>query len=93
MGWENLEDAFKELDRKEYQVIAKALGDYRDSLMTQRFTRRESMRLVETYSKFLYDMSLEEFILQKRREERKAFEEDLEHMLEDEEDDDEFDDS
>lgn len=74
MSWENLEEAFRELDDKEFTVIAKALGDFRSSLMKNGFTRREALRLVESYSKFIYDMSIEEFIAQKRQHERQLFE-------------------
>lgn len=73
MSWESLEDAFKELDDQEFGVIATALGGFRSALMKNGFTRREAIRLVETYSKFIYDMSIEEFISQKRDHERRMY--------------------
>lgn len=63
MSWENIEEAFKDLDANEFKFFAAALSSYRRSLMKEGFTRKEAMRLVDTYSKFIYDMSLEEFIV------------------------------
>lgn len=60
--WDNLEQAFGELDRNEYQFFAKTLGAYRRALEAEGFSRREAMRLVETYAKFVYDMVIEEII-------------------------------
>lgn len=69
LNWDSPEDAFRELDEMEYSLFAKALADYRNQLMKEGFTRRESLRLVESYSKFIYDMVVEEFLAQKRKEE------------------------
>lgn len=74
--FEDIEEAFKDLDKNEFAFFATSLAGYRDSLMSKGFTRREAMRLVETYSKFIYDMSIEEFISQKQEEEFGADDED-----------------
>lgn len=66
--WNNLEDAFKEIDAREFDFVAKALAAYRRSLTGEGFSQREAMRLVEGYAKYIYDMSLEEFIAQKNSE-------------------------
>lgn len=66
--WDNVEAAFKELDAKEYSFFANSLSAYLKSLMDQGFTRREAMRLVESYSRFIYDLSIEEFLHQKHDE-------------------------
>lgn len=73
MSWDNVDDMFRELDEREYNLIAGALGNFRSSLMTNGFTRREALRLVETYSKFIYDMSIEEFLSQRRAQDREAY--------------------
>lgn len=67
--WEDPEEAFKELDVKEFSAPAETLGAYLKALMKAGFTRRESIRLVEAYSKFLYDMAIEEFMAMKRLQE------------------------
>lgn len=60
--WDNLEDAFKDLDSNEYNFFAKSLGSYLRALMVEGFTREEAFNLVESYSKFVYDMVIEEMI-------------------------------
>lgn len=65
--WKNVEDAFKELDAKEYTFFASSLSAYLSSLMTEGFTRREAMRLVEAYSRFIYDLTLEDFVNQEHK--------------------------
>lgn len=65
----DFEKEFKKLDSGEFTFFSKALSGYRNSLMAEGFTRREAMRLVEAYSKFIYDMSLEDYISRNRREE------------------------
>ena len=60
--WDNPEQAFRELDKNEYNFFARTLGAYHKALMAEGFTRRESMKLVETYAKFVYDMVIEELI-------------------------------
>lgn len=87
MNYENVEELFQELDENQYSKLSGAMWAYMRSLMKQGFTRRESFNLVQGYSKFLYDMTLEEFISQKRMEEDNA----LEQSLSDEEDVDPFD--
>lgn len=72
----NLDDLFKDLDANEFNFFAISLAAYRDSLTSKGFTRKEAMRLVETYSKFIYDMSVEEFIAQKEDELMKDIDED-----------------
>lgn len=64
MSWDSLEEAFKDLDSNEFAFFSKALSAYRRALMKDGFTRREAMRLVEAYSRFIYDMSVEEFMVQ-----------------------------
>lgn len=86
MDFENYEEAFKELDKKEHVFFSRALGGYLKSLMQEGFTRREAFRLVEAYARFVYDMSIEEFISQKQREE---LGDDIDDDLEDEDEDDE----
>ena len=66
MPWDNLEDAFKELEAREFAFLASCLGALRKSLMSEGFTRREALRLVESYSKFIYDLGMEEFIMRSR---------------------------
>lgn len=66
--FDNVEDAFKDLDKKEYDFFAKALGLFRDALVKEGFEREEAMVLVASYSKFVYDMGLEEFISSKDEE-------------------------
>lgn len=66
MAWDNLEDAFKELEAREFAFLASCLGALRKSLMNEGFTRREALRLVESYSKFIYDLGMEEFIMRTR---------------------------
>lgn len=56
--WDNWEEAFKEADSKQYSTIAQSLAGYRKALMSEGFTRREAMRLVESYSNFIYDLTL-----------------------------------
>lgn len=58
--FDNLEDAFKQLDKKPYEPVSKTLALFRESLMQHGFTRRESMRLLDTYAKFLYEWAIEE---------------------------------
>lgn len=87
MSWENLEQAFKDLDAREFTFFAAALASYRRSLMKEGFTRREALRLVETYSKFIYDMSIEEFIVEKRKEEEALLDKQLDDELDDDDDD------
>lgn len=57
-----VEDLFNELDQSKFYEVAKPLADYRNELMKNGFTRREAMRLVETYSKFTYDLMIESMI-------------------------------
>ncbi len=66
--YSDVEDAFKDLDKREFHFFASALAAYRKSLMDQGFTRREALRLVESYSKFIYEMSVEEFMSRKAKE-------------------------
>lgn len=73
MSWDSLEDAFKELDSKEYMHYARALGAYKRALISEGFNDKEATELVLTYSKFLYDITLEEFLSEKRIEEAKAW--------------------
>lgn len=68
MPWDNPEDAFRELDQKEFVFFAQALAAYRESLIKEGFTRREALRLVESYSKFIYDMSVEDFLVNGSKE-------------------------
>lgn len=68
MAWDNVEDAFKELDENEFTFFSRSLAAYRRRLMSEGFTRREAMRLVEAYSKFIYDISIEEFMAEKDSE-------------------------
>lgn len=63
--WQNPAEAFKELDAKEYSFFAQSLSAYLKALINEGFTRRESLRLVEAYAKFIYDLSIEEFIREK----------------------------
>lgn len=70
-----VEDLFKELDDHKFSHIAKPLAALRGELMKEGFTRRESMRLVESYSKFLYDAALEDIIADRRREDFEAMSE------------------
>lgn len=86
-NWTNVEEAFKELDRKEFNFFAQALGAYRKALVKEGFTRREAQRLVETYAKFIYDMSLEEFLTEKRIEEAQAYTEGQNKKVDDDDDD------
>lgn len=58
--FDNWQDAFKKADANQYGTVAKALAGYRRALMAEGFTRRETMRLVESYSAFIYDMTLNE---------------------------------
>lgn len=60
--WDNLEDAFKDLDKDEYHFFAKTLGSYRRALETEGFNKEEAFKLVEAYSKFVYDMVIEEML-------------------------------
>lgn len=60
--WDNPEDAFKELETKEFSFFAKALAAYKRALVQEGFNDEEAMRLVEAYSKFIYDMSVEEYL-------------------------------
>lgn len=83
MSWENLEEAFKDLDAKEFEFFAAALGAFRQSLQKQGFTRREAMRLVETYSRFIYDMSLEDYIANKNRIDEDEEDDDVDGIDED----------
>lgn len=68
MSWDNLEDAFKDIDKNEFRFLAEALSSYRKSLMDEGFTRREAARLVESFAKYIYDMALEDFMVEKARE-------------------------
>lgn len=63
--WDSIEDAFGELDKEEYFFFARTMGAYMRSLMAEGFTRREAFRLVESYSKFVYDMVIEEVMAEK----------------------------
>jgi len=78
----NVEELFKELDEQQFVDVAKSLAAYRGSLMKEGFTRRESMRLVEAYSKFLYDITLENFLSEKRQEEYEALDSEEEEAFE-----------
>lgn len=62
MGFDSLEEAFEDLDKREYAFFAKALAAYRNALLEQGFSKSESFKLVAAYSKFIYDMGLEEYI-------------------------------
>lgn len=88
MAWDNVEDAFKELDKKEFAFIASSLGAFRHALMAEGFTRREALRFVESYSRFIYEMSMEEFLADKEKQKentnRKPFDDDVD-LLDDEE--------
>lgn len=75
--YSTVEDLFKELDAKEFSFFARALGSYRKSLMDEGFTRREAIKLVESYSQFLYNMGLEDFIAERNREEDVKFMQEL----------------
>lgn len=75
MSWENVDDLFKELDKKEYHFVSASLWTYMKSLMDSGFSRREAFNLVQGYGKFIYDMTLEEFISNRRMEEDRAFKE------------------
>lgn len=68
MSYENVEDAFKDLDKREFHFFASALASYRKALMDQGFTRREAVKLAESYSKFIYEMSIEEYMNRKAAE-------------------------
>lgn len=80
MSWppNNVADAFKDLDENEFSFFSTALAGYRDALMKRGFTRREAIRLVESYSKFIYDMSIEEFMA-RRAEEQDAKDDELDN--------------
>lgn len=60
--FKNVEEAFKDLDEKEFHFLAATLSAYRDSLLKHGFTRKEAMKLVEAYSKYIYDMSIEDYM-------------------------------
>lgn len=63
------EAEFKKLDEGEFVFFAKALAGYRRALIAEDFTETQAMRLVATYAKFIYDMSIEDFIAQQREKE------------------------
>lgn len=67
MSWDNVEDAFKELDVEQYDVFSGSLATYFQSLQKQGFTRREAFRLIEGYSKFVYDMAFEEYVAEENQ--------------------------
>lgn len=71
-NFDNPADLFKELDVKEHSFLAQPLAGYLKALMNEGFTRREAMRLVEAYQKFMHDLSLEEFIYEKNQEENES---------------------
>lgn len=62
MSWDTVEDAFKELDKDEYSIFSTALSTYFKALQESGFTRREAFRLIEGYSKFVYEMMVEEYV-------------------------------
>lgn len=73
-----VEDLFKDLDAREFNFFASALAAYRKALVNEGFNNRESMRLVEAYAKFIYNMGLEEFIAEKTKEaDREFFDDDF----------------
>lgn len=82
--WDNVEDAFKDMDRKmdvaEYSLIARLLSSYRESLMQQGFTRREAMRLVESYSKFIYDLVIEDMLSSSSKSNKDDIEDDEDEL-------------
>lgn len=60
--FETLEDLFRELDINEFKFYAEALASYRKALLQAGFNSVEAFKLVESYSKFIYDMSIEDFV-------------------------------
>lgn len=64
--FDNVEDAFKQLDEAQYWPFAEALANYRDALIKKDFTRSEAMQIVHVYSKFIYEWALEEALTKDR---------------------------
>lgn len=60
---DNWEEKFKELDANVFSFFAKALAGYKQALIeTGAFNSQDAQRLVESYAKFIYDMSIEEYL-------------------------------
>lgn len=60
---DNVEDFFKELDKREYAPLAAPLGAYQRALEEEGcFSQKQSFKIVKEYAKFLYKMTLEEYI-------------------------------
>lgn len=67
--WESPEDAFKELDEKEFAPIASTLSALLKCLIAEGFDRTEAFDLTKNFSKLLFDMTFEDYINLKRLEE------------------------
>lgn len=67
--WENPEEAFKELDEKEFAPIASTLSALLKCLGEEGFTREEAFELTKNFSKLLFDLTFEDYVNLKRLEE------------------------
>lgn len=59
---DNVEEFFRELDKREYAPLATPLGAYRRALEEEGFSQKQAFKIVKQYAKFLFNMTLEEFI-------------------------------
>lgn len=57
--WETPEQAFQELDKREFTYLAKPLWSYFLALQEQGFTKAEAIELVKVFSKFIYETTLD----------------------------------
>lgn len=94
--WENPEEAFKELDEKEFAPIASTLSALLKCLKEEGFSHDEAFDLTKNFSKLLFDLTFEDYVNQKRLEEEEEmmaedgefhFEYDPDTDYEDEDDD------
>lgn len=53
--YDNLEEAFKQLQQNKHKPYAEALAAYRDALLEQGFLREEALEILKLHTKYVYD--------------------------------------
>lgn len=64
--YENLDDAFRDLESKKYYSMAGELAAYRDALMAKGFTRREALRIVERFAELVHENIIDDVTIGRR---------------------------
>lgn len=60
--YDKYRDEFHELDKKEYGFLGKQLALFKEAMQDHGFENEQAMELTAQYTKFIFDMGVEEFM-------------------------------